>query len=101
MTKRVRWTLVFLPLTALPIGLELWAGLDHSDNTIPWTDYISTYVPWPVALAAFLILAWWLPPHFVEHYQMQAREKKRQQLQQKMADTYSRRTAGRPPRPEP
>ena len=62
------WTVVFLVLTALPIGMELVAGLDSDPRTVPWTQLITTYVPWPVALAAYLALATWLPWHFWQHY---------------------------------
>lgn len=62
------WTVIFLVLTAAPIGMELVAGLDSSPNTVPWTDLISRYVPWPIALGAYVALAAWLPVHFWAHY---------------------------------
>jgi hypothetical protein len=62
------WSIVFLILTAMPIGMELVAGLDSNPNTVPWTDLITRYVPWPIALGAYIALAAWLPLHFWAHY---------------------------------
>jgi hypothetical protein len=59
---------VFLTLTAAPIAMELLAALDSSPDTVPWTQLISTWVPWPVALGAYVALAVWLPVHFWVHY---------------------------------
>lgn len=50
------------------IVLECVAGLWHPAGwTIPWTEYIAKYVPWPIQLAAYVILAVWLPVHFWRH----------------------------------
>ncbi len=49
--KRLVWTIVFFQ----PAG------------TIPWTEYIARYVPWPVQLVAYVALAVWLPFHFWRH----------------------------------
>lgn len=62
------WTIVFLALTAGALGMELWAGLDSSPTTVPWTDLISGYVPQPITLTALAVLSTWLPAHFLHHY---------------------------------
>lgn len=62
------WTIVFLVLTGGALGMELWAGLDSSPTTVPWTELISGYVPQPITLTAISVLAAWLPTHFVHHY---------------------------------
>ena len=58
------WSILFLALTVIPIAMELVAGLDKNRNTVPWTYFISHYIPWPIALAAYTALAVWLPVHF-------------------------------------
>jgi membrane protein implicated in regulation of membrane protease activity len=63
-TKRLAWTIVFLGITLVAIVLEVVAGIFHPAGTIPWTEYIAQYVPWPVQLAAYVVLAVWLPFHF-------------------------------------
>jgi putative Ca2+/H+ antiporter (TMEM165/GDT1 family) len=69
--KRVVWTVVFLGITLAAIAMEVVAGLWHPTGwTIPWTEYIATYVPWPVQLAAYVVLAVWLPFHFWRHDHM-------------------------------
>jgi hypothetical protein len=68
---RVIWTIAFLGLTLAAIVMECVAGLWHPTGwTIPWTDYIAQYVPWPVQLAAYVALAVWLPFHFWRHDHM-------------------------------
>jgi len=62
--KRLVWTIVFLGITLAAIVMEVVAGVWHPAGTIPWTEYISQYVPWPVQLAAYVTLAVWLPFHF-------------------------------------
>lgn len=59
--------LTIIPVTLVAIGLELWFGLDSNPDTLPWTYWISRYIPWPVQLLAYLILATWLPFHFWQH----------------------------------
>lgn len=66
-TKRLVWTVGFLGVTFAAIVMELVAGLWHPAGTIPWTEYIARYVPWPVQLLAYVILAVWLPLHFWRH----------------------------------
>ena len=66
-TKRVVWTAVFLGITLFAVVMEVIAGVFHVPGTIPWTEYIAQYVPWPVQLAAYVVLAVWLPFHFWRH----------------------------------
>lgn len=65
--KRVAWTIVFLGITLAAIVMEVVAGVWHPAGTIPWTEYVAKYVPWPVQLAAYVILVVWLPFHFWRH----------------------------------
>lgn len=64
---RIIWTVVFLSVTLAAIVMEVVAGVFHPMGTIPWTEYLAKYVPWPVQLAAYVILAVWLPFHFWRH----------------------------------
>lgn len=66
-TKRVIWTVVFLGVTLVAIVMEVVAGVFHPAGTIPWTEYIAKYVPWPIQLIAYVALAVWLPFHFWRH----------------------------------
>jgi len=66
-TKRLIWTVVFLGITLAAILMEVVAGVWHPAGTIPWTEYIAQYVPWPVQLIAYVTLAVWLPFHFWRH----------------------------------
>lgn len=71
--KRARliWTVVFLGITLTAIVMECIAGLWHPTGwTIPWTEYLARYVPWPVQLVAYVALATWLPFHFWRHDHM-------------------------------
>lgn len=66
--KRLIWTIVFLGVTLAAIVMECIAGLWHPTGwTIPWTEYLARYVPWPVQLIAYVALAAWLPFHFWRH----------------------------------
>lgn len=62
--KRIVWTIVFLGVTLAAIVMEVVAAVWHPAGTIPWTEYIAQYVPWPVQLTAYVALAVWLPFHF-------------------------------------
>ncbi len=63
MTRAV-WTLLFLTVTGLAVGMELLAALDNSPQTVPWTDYLTAYVPPELLLALCGALLLWLPAHF-------------------------------------
>lgn len=64
------WTVVFLGITLVAIVMEVLAGLWHVAGTIPWTEYIAQYVPWPFQLIAYVALVVWLPFHFWRHDHM-------------------------------
>lgn len=64
---RIVWTVVFLGVTLAAIVMECVAGLLHPAGTIPWTEYLARYVPWPIQLVAYVALAVWLPFHFWRH----------------------------------
>lgn len=66
-TSRIVWTIVFLGITLAAIVMEVVAGVFHPAGTIPWTEYIAKYVPWPIQLIAYVALAVWLPFHFWRH----------------------------------
>lgn len=66
-TKRVVWTVAFLSVTLAAIVMEVVAGIFHPAGTIPWTEYLARYVPWPIQLGAYVALAVWLPFHFWRH----------------------------------
>jgi putative Ca2+/H+ antiporter (TMEM165/GDT1 family) len=68
--KRLAWTIVFLGVTLAAIVMECVAGLLHPAGTIPWTEYLARYVPWPIQLVAYVTLAVWLPFHFWRHDHM-------------------------------
>lgn len=65
--KRIIWSIAFLGVTLAAIVMEIVAGVWHPAGTIPWTEYIATYVPWPFQLVAYVALAVWLPFHFWRH----------------------------------
>ncbi len=65
--KRAVWTVVFLGITLYAIVMEVVAGIFHPAGTIPWTEYLARYVPWPLQLVAYVALAVWLPFHFWRH----------------------------------
>lgn len=66
--RRVLWRWLFLGVTVLAIVMELVAALDRNDQTEPWTELISTYVPSEVAMLVFGALVAWLPLHFFLAY---------------------------------
>jgi hypothetical protein len=68
--KRIVWTIVFLGVTLFAIVMEVVAGVFHPAGTIPWTEYLAQYVPWPIQLVAYVALAVWLPFHFWRHDHM-------------------------------
>jgi ribose/xylose/arabinose/galactoside ABC-type transport system permease subunit len=73
MSRRSWWIAVFLTVTALAVGGELWAAFDDSPDTVPWTDLILDLpVPvWALAVAALVV---WLPIHLVVYYRRRARK---------------------------
>jgi len=63
-TKWKVWTSVFLAISAAALGMEIYGFVDTSDDTPPWTDLISQYVPEPVTMGVLAVLALWIFPHF-------------------------------------
>lgn len=74
-TKRQRnlWRFGFLTVTVLALIMECAAAWDGNPNTDPWTDLITTYIPWQVALAIFGALVLWVPTHFIVAYRRRAK----------------------------
>lgn len=68
MTKRQVWQAAFLGATGLAVGMELWAVLDGSDDTEPWTALIVEHVPPEWTAAAVGGLSVWLGVHFYRAY---------------------------------
>lgn len=68
MSPAARWRLAFLGLTAVVLGMEVWAAADGNNDTDPWTDMIVQYVPGEVTAAAIGALLLWLPVHFWLRY---------------------------------
>jgi hypothetical protein len=74
---RAVWTVIFLPLAAVLVGLELLAALDGRPETVPLTDYVVTYVPWEVTTALIGALILWLPAHLGIRYVRKRRTERR------------------------
>lgn len=68
MSTVARWRIAFLGLTAVVIGMEIWASADGDPNTDPWTDLIVAYVPGEVTALAIAGLCGWLAVHFGVRY---------------------------------
>lgn len=71
---RTVWRAVFLIVTAMAVGLELWASFDGSPDTEPWTTLIVRYVPAEVTAFAIGGLAVWLAVHFWRRYRRRTDE---------------------------
>lgn len=65
---RARWRWLFLSITALAIGLELFAALDGNPDTESWTILIVTYIPFEVTFLILGGLSVWLFVHFGAWY---------------------------------
>lgn len=68
MSRRLIWTGAFLTITALAVGLELWAANDRDPDTTTWTELTTAWVPQTVTMGAIAALTAWLGPHFVDAY---------------------------------
>lgn len=75
MSRKATFVTVFLTVTALALGLELWASFDSSPDTVPWTDLLTEYVPMEAVFAAIGALILWLPIHFWRRYQRRQQTK--------------------------
>jgi hypothetical protein len=73
MSPATRWRILFLGLTAIVIGMEIWASADGDPNTRPWTDEIVGVVPMEVTFALIGALVLWVPIHFWVRYRRKAR----------------------------
>jgi len=73
--ERNLWRTGFLGLTVGALVAECVGAWDGNPNTDPWTDLITTYVPWQLALTVFAALAAWVPVHFVVAYRRRAKKK--------------------------
>jgi hypothetical protein len=66
--KRRAWTAVFLGGTAVVVAMEFWASFDRTGNTVPWTEYIVTYLPPWFTIPAVVAFDGWLLWHFTARY---------------------------------
>lgn len=57
-----------LGLTLAWLFWELWANFDNDPNTWPLTWVIVRYVPAWITIPAVIVLAVWLPYHFIRNY---------------------------------
>jgi hypothetical protein len=71
-----RWRIAFLGLTAVVLGLEIWASADGNPNTDPWTDLLVRHVPAEIMFAAIGALSLWLGIHFGVRYIRKAKERR-------------------------
>ena len=71
--QRNLWRTAFLTVTVGALAMELVGAFDNNPNTDPWTELISTYVPWQLALAVFGALVIWVPVHFIVAYRRVAK----------------------------
>lgn len=72
MSRRTVWRVLFLGVTGLAVGMEVWASADGDSTTDPWTDLIVAYVPGEVTAAGIGALALWLGVHFWRRYRRKA-----------------------------
>lgn len=68
MSRRTSWRVTFLSLTALVLGMELFASFDGNPDTRPWTDEIVDFIPGEVAAVGIGGLSLWLVVHFGLRY---------------------------------
>jgi hypothetical protein len=71
-----RWRIAFLGLTALVIGMELFAACDGSATTAPWTTLVVGHVPGEVTATAIGALVLWVPIHFWVAYRRKRKASK-------------------------
>jgi hypothetical protein len=79
--KRV-WTVAFLGLTAVLIGAEVWSSTDGNPSTVPWTDYVTRFVPEEVTYALLGALLLWAPYHFWRRYRRREQAKRRTDVEE-------------------
>jgi hypothetical protein len=66
--SRSLWRALFLGLTTVVVGLEVYAANDHNPNTDPWTNLIVDYVPMETAVLIGGGGIAWLVAHFGVRY---------------------------------
>lgn len=75
--QRNLWRAAFLVITGGALAMELVAAFDGKESTDPWTELITTYVPWELFVAVLGGLIVWIVPHFFVRYRR--KEKAKQQ----------------------
>lgn len=70
--QRNLWRTAFLGGTTLILVGELFAAFDGNPSTDPWTELITTYIPWEVFVAVLGGLIVWIIPHFYVRYRRKA-----------------------------
>lgn len=68
MKPATRWRIAFLGLTAVVLGMEIWASADGDADTDPWTDLIVRHIPGELTALAIGGLMVWLGVHFGLRY---------------------------------
>lgn len=76
MNRRTGWTVGFLAVTALAIGMELFAIRDGNPDTQPWTDLVVDHLPEEGVYALIGALLLWLPIHFWRKYRKRERQRR-------------------------
>jgi hypothetical protein len=67
-TRKTVLSVVFLSVTGVAVGMEIWFAVDGNPDTWPWTEWIADQVPAPITFAAIAVLLSWLPGHFAAAY---------------------------------
>ena len=62
--SKTHWRIAFWLMTALTVGMEVWAANDHNPVTETWTEALTHYLPAPILLAVVAWFATWLVQHF-------------------------------------
>ena len=65
MSRRTGLTVLLWSVTAVAVGLEVWGAVAHTGAT--WTESLTT-LPWWMVVPPILVLAVWLPYHFITRY---------------------------------
>lgn len=70
MNSKNKWNFTFLGLTALVLGMEVFAAFDGNRDTQPWTYLIVNNIsPW-ITFPAIIGIATWLIFHFKKFYKI-------------------------------
>lgn len=68
MSRRTKWIIAFLGVTALGIGMEIYAAADGKDETPTWTELVIEHINWEVTAVIVGGLILWLPLHWGVRY---------------------------------